>query len=83
MGNAAPLVLLWLSLSLRWGEAQAGGAASWKPSFCIQVQRSADSGQSSFKTEVSTQTVSFGTVGETVTLHIRPDGDKAPGPSEG
>lgn len=26
MGNAAPLVLLWLSLSLRWGEAQAGGA---------------------------------------------------------
>ncbi|XP_040310371.1 obscurin isoform X19 [Herpailurus yagouaroundi] len=64
-------------------EVRAGGATSWKPSFCTQVQRSADSGQSSFKTEVSTQTVSFGTVGETVTLHIHPDGDKAPSPSQG
>ncbi|XP_030171159.1 obscurin isoform X29 [Lynx canadensis] len=63
-------------------EVRAGGATSWKPSFCTQVQRSADSGQSSFKTEVSTQTVSFGTVGETVTLHIHPDGDKAPSPSQ-
>ncbi|XP_038412353.1 obscurin isoform X18 [Canis lupus familiaris] len=78
-----PQVLSPAGVSFSMQEAQAGGAASWKPSFCIQVQRSADSGQSSFKTEVSTQTVSFGTVGETVTLHIRPDGDKAPGPSEG
>uniref|UniRef100_A0ABI7ZTT7 Non-specific serine/threonine protein kinase n=1 Tax=Felis catus TaxID=9685 RepID=A0ABI7ZTT7_FELCA len=64
-------------------EVRAGDATSWKPSFCTHVQRSADSGQSSFKTEVSTQTVSFGTVGETVTLHIHPDGDKAPSPSQG
>ncbi|KAM8936229.1 obscurin-like isoform 2-T2 [Lycaon pictus] len=78
-----PQVLSPAGVSFSMQEAQAGGAASWKPSFCIQVQRSADSGQSSFKTEVSTQTVSFGTVGETVTLHIRPDGDKAPGPSQG
>ncbi|NWI50372.1 OBSCN protein, partial [Calyptomena viridis] len=41
-----------------------------KPSFCTEVQRSADSGQSSFKTEVSTRTLSYGTVGEPVTLHI-------------
>ncbi|KAM6222486.1 uncharacterized protein ACDL77_002337 [Rhynchocyon petersi] len=46
-----------------------------KTSFCTQVQHTVDSGQSSFKTEVSTQTVSFGTVGETVTLHICPDGE--------
>ncbi|XP_072620066.1 obscurin isoform X9 [Vulpes vulpes] len=78
-----PQVLSPAGVSFSMQEARAGGAASWKPSFCIQVQRSADSGQSSFKTEVSTQTVSFGTVGETVTLHIRPDGDKAPGPSQG
>ncbi|XP_064451756.1 obscurin isoform X11 [Mirounga angustirostris] len=78
-----PQVLGPAGVSFCMQEAQAGGAASWKPSFCIQVQRSADSGQSSFKTEVNTQTVSFGTVGETVTLHICPDGDKAPGPSQG
>ncbi|XP_044772968.1 obscurin [Neomonachus schauinslandi] len=73
-----PQVLGPAGVSFCMQEAWAGGAASWKPSFCIQVQRSADSGQSSFKTEVNTQTVSFGTVGETVTLHICPDGDKAP-----
>ncbi|XP_042525465.1 obscurin [Dipodomys spectabilis] len=54
----------------------------WAASFCAQLQRSADSGQSSFKTEVSTQMVGFGTVGETVTLHICPDEDEAPGPSQ-
>ncbi|XP_032704376.1 obscurin [Lontra canadensis] len=78
-----PRVLGPAGVSFCMQEAQAGSTASWKPSFCIQVQRSADNGQSSFKTEVSTQTVSFGTVGETVTLHIRPDGDKTPGPSQG
>ncbi|XP_014350248.1 obscurin isoform X32 [Latimeria chalumnae] len=41
-----------------------------KPSFCTEVQRCVDNGQQSFKTEVSTKTVSYGTVGETVTLHI-------------
>ncbi|NXB23514.1 OBSCN protein, partial [Rhagologus leucostigma] len=41
-----------------------------KPSFCTEVQRSADNGQPSFKTEVSTRTLSYGTVGEPVTLHI-------------
>ncbi|NWU94044.1 OBSCN protein, partial [Upupa epops] len=41
-----------------------------KPSFCTEVQLSADNGQSSFKTEVSTRTLSYGTVGEPVTLHI-------------
>nr|KAF6349259.1 hypothetical protein mMyoMyo1_011803 [Myotis myotis] len=61
------------------GVSRARGATS----FCTQVHRSADSGQSSFKTEVSTHTVSFGTVGETVTLHIRPDGDEDPSPSQG
>lgn len=61
------------------GVSRARGATS----FCTQVHRSADSGQSSFKTEVSTHTVSFGTVGETVTLHIRPDGDEGPSPSQG
>lgn len=64
-------------------EARAEGATSWKPSFCTQVQHSSDSGQSSFKTEISTQTVSFGTVGETVTLHIQPDRDECPSPSQG
>ncbi|XP_077923838.1 obscurin-like [Halichoerus grypus] len=78
-----PQVLGPAGVSFCMQEARAGGATSWKPSFSIQVQRSADSGQSSFKTEVNTQTVSFGTVGETVTLHICPDGDKAPGPSQG
>ncbi|XP_073077345.1 obscurin isoform X20 [Manis javanica] len=70
-----------VSFSVR--EDWAGGTTSWKPSFCTHVQRSVNSGQSSFKTEVSTQTVSFGTVGETVTLHIRRDEDEAPGPSQG
>ncbi|KAM9732204.1 LOW QUALITY PROTEIN: obscurin-like [Dama dama] len=70
-------------ISFCFREARAGGTATQKPSFCTQVQRSADSGQSSFKTEVSTQTVSFGTVGETVTLHIRPDRDMDPSPSQG
>ncbi|NXN43576.1 OBSCN protein, partial [Rhinoptilus africanus] len=41
-----------------------------KPSFCTEVQVSAGNGQSSFKTEVSTRTLSYGTVGEPVTLHI-------------
>lgn len=81
--SLGPRVLRPAGVSFCLQEAQAAGAASWKPSFCIQVQRSADSGQSSFKTEVNTQTVSFGTVGETVTLHIRPDGEKDPGPSQG
>uniref|UniRef100_A0AC11DG28 Obscurin, cytoskeletal calmodulin and titin-interacting RhoGEF n=1 Tax=Ovis aries TaxID=9940 RepID=A0AC11DG28_SHEEP len=70
-------------VSFCFREARAGGAATQKPSFCTQVQRSADSGQSSFKTEVSTQTVSFGTVGEAVTLHICPDRDMDPSPSQG
>ncbi|NXO42072.1 OBSCN protein, partial [Locustella ochotensis] len=50
--------------------APAGASFTVKPSFCTEVQRSADSGQSSFKTEVSTRTLSYGTVGEPVTLHI-------------
>ncbi|KAM9253393.1 uncharacterized protein PS065_003340 [Dugong dugon] len=58
------------------------GAQPGKTSFCTHVQHTVDSGQSSFKTEVSTQTVSFGTVGETVTLYIRPDGDESPSPSQ-
>ncbi|KAG9472591.1 hypothetical protein GDO78_018425 [Eleutherodactylus coqui] len=41
-----------------------------KPSFCTEVQRPVDNGQPSFKTEVSTRTLSYGTLGETVTLHI-------------
>ncbi|KAL8164797.1 UNVERIFIED_CONTAM: hypothetical protein K2H54_007083, partial [Gekko kuhli] len=41
------------------------------PSFCTEVQLSADNGQSSFKTEVSTRTVNYGTVGEPVTLCIK------------
>uniref|UniRef100_A0A7N4PFA3 non-specific serine/threonine protein kinase n=1 Tax=Sarcophilus harrisii TaxID=9305 RepID=A0A7N4PFA3_SARHA len=48
-----------------------------KPSFCTKVQHSVDHNQPSFRTEVSAQTVSFGTVGETVTLHINPDSDDA------
>ncbi|XP_048212692.1 obscurin isoform X13 [Perognathus longimembris pacificus] len=54
----------------------------WTASFCAHVQRSADSGPSSFKTEVSTQMVSFGTVGETVTLHICPDEEEDSSPSQ-
>ncbi|XP_078008561.1 uncharacterized protein LOC144456781 [Phascolarctos cinereus] len=50
---------------------------SVKPSFCTKVQHSVDHSQPSFRTEVSAQTVSFGTVGETVTLHINPDNDDA------
>lgn len=52
--------------------ATASSAPSFtvKPSFCTEVQLSADNGQSSFKTEVSTRTLSYGTVGEPVTLHI-------------
>ncbi|CAJ0948944.1 unnamed protein product [Ranitomeya imitator] len=41
-----------------------------KPSFCTEVQHSVDNGHPSFKTEVSTRTLSYGTLGETVTLHI-------------
>ncbi|KAM4688626.1 obscurin [Discoglossus pictus] len=41
-----------------------------KPSYCTEVQRSVDNGQPSFKTAVSTRTLSYGTLGETVTLHI-------------
>nr|XP_020671401.1 obscurin-like [Pogona vitticeps] len=48
-----------------------GGPFKPTPSFCTEVQLSADNGQSSFKTEVSTRTHSYGTVGETVTLCIR------------
>ncbi|XP_041519864.1 obscurin isoform X11 [Microtus oregoni] len=59
------------------------GATPWTSSFHTHVQSSVDGGQNSFKTEVSTQTVSFGAVGETVTLHINPDGGEAPGPSQG
>ncbi|NWU69254.1 OBSCN protein, partial [Pterocles burchelli] len=50
--------------------ASPGPSITVKPSFCTEVQRSADNGQSSFKTEVSTRTLSYGTVGEPVTLHI-------------
>ncbi|NWU38334.1 OBSCN protein, partial [Hylia prasina] len=50
--------------------APPGPSFTVKPSFCTEVQRSADNGQSSFKTEVSTRTLSYGTVGEPVTLHI-------------
>ncbi|NXC34670.1 OBSCN protein, partial [Campylorhamphus procurvoides] len=50
--------------------APPGPSFTVKPSFCTEVQRSADSGQPSFKTEVSTRTLSYGTVGEPVTLHI-------------
>ncbi|KFP14373.1 Obscurin, partial [Egretta garzetta] len=50
--------------------ASPGPSFTVKPSFCTEVQRSPDNGQSSFKTEVSTRTLSYGTVGEPVTLHI-------------
>ncbi|NXY10665.1 OBSCN protein, partial [Pteruthius melanotis] len=61
------------NISFRVGDsrvAPAGPSFRVKPSFCTEVQRSADNGQSSFKTEVSTRTLSYGTVGEPVTLHI-------------
>lgn len=48
-----------------------GGPFKLTPSFCTEVQLSADNGQSSFKTEVSTRTRSYGTVGEPVTLCIK------------
>ncbi|KAJ7322097.1 hypothetical protein JRQ81_018384 [Phrynocephalus forsythii] len=48
-----------------------GGPFKVTPSFCTEVQLSADNGQSSFKTEVSTRTHSYGTVGEPVTLCIK------------
>ncbi|XP_071075350.1 obscurin isoform X4 [Desmodus rotundus] len=64
-------------------ETWAEGPTPWMPSFCTQVHRSVDSGLSSFKMEVSTQRASFGTVGETVTLHLCQDGDKGPSPSQG
>nr|XP_028607457.1 LOW QUALITY PROTEIN: obscurin [Podarcis muralis] len=52
--------------------ASATGAAfKPTPSFCTEVQLSADNGQSSFKTEVSTRTRIYGAVGETVTLCIK------------
>ncbi|NWR46642.1 OBSCN protein, partial [Regulus satrapa] len=61
------------NISFRVGDPRAappGPSFRVKPSFCTEVQRSADSGQPSFKTEVSTRTLSYGTVGEPVTLHI-------------
>ncbi|XP_062424693.1 obscurin isoform X1 [Rhea pennata] len=50
--------------------ASCGPSFTVKPSFCTEVQLSADNGQSSFKTEVSTRTLSYGTIGKPVTLHI-------------
>uniref|UniRef100_A0A8D0G5B5 Obscurin, cytoskeletal calmodulin and titin-interacting RhoGEF n=1 Tax=Sphenodon punctatus TaxID=8508 RepID=A0A8D0G5B5_SPHPU len=50
--------------------ASGGPSFQVKPSFCTEVQRSADSGQSSFKTEVSTRTLSYSAIGEPVMLHI-------------
>ncbi|XP_041899175.1 obscurin isoform X8 [Corvus kubaryi] len=61
------------NISFRVSDSRAappGPSFMVKPSFCTEVQRSADNGQSSFKTEVSTRTLSYGTVGEPVTLHI-------------
>ncbi|NXL17747.1 OBSCN protein, partial [Setophaga kirtlandii] len=61
------------NISFRVSDARTappGPSFRVKPSFCTEVQRSADNGQSSFKTEVSTRTLSYGTVGEPVTLHI-------------
>uniref|UniRef100_A0A8C5NIQ8 OBSCN protein n=1 Tax=Junco hyemalis TaxID=40217 RepID=A0A8C5NIQ8_JUNHY len=61
------------NISFRVSDTRAappGPSFTVKPSFCTEVQRSADNGQSSFKTEVSTRTLSYGTVGEPVTLHI-------------
>lgn len=63
------------SFLLREAPAQPVGSAPWTQSFCTRIRRSVDSGQSSFTTELSTQTINFGTVGETVTLHICPDKD--------
>uniref|UniRef100_A0A2K5ZW44 non-specific serine/threonine protein kinase n=1 Tax=Mandrillus leucophaeus TaxID=9568 RepID=A0A2K5ZW44_MANLE len=63
------------SFLLREAPARPVGSAPWTQSFCTRIRRSVDSGQSSFTTELSTQTINFGTVGETVTLHICPDKD--------
>ncbi|XP_033053406.1 obscurin isoform X43 [Trachypithecus francoisi] len=63
------------SFLLREALARPVGSAPWTQSFCTRIRRSVDSGQSSFTTELCTQTVNFGTVGETVTLHICPDKD--------
>ncbi|XP_047393930.1 obscurin [Sciurus carolinensis] len=71
-----------LSFHVRGACAGPVGSTPWTSS-CTRVQHSVDGSQSSFKTEVSTQMVTLGTVGETVTLHIRRDGDEAPGPSQG
>ncbi|XP_017387517.1 obscurin isoform X42 [Cebus imitator] len=70
------------SFLLREAPAGPAGGAPQTQSFCTRIQRSAGSGPSSFTTELSTQTVNFGTVGETVTLHICPDrdGDEAARP---
>lgn len=72
-----------VSFLLREAQASQVSAAPWTSSFCTHVQSSVDGGQGSFKTEVSTQTVSFGAIGETVTLRFNPDGGEAPGPSQG
>lgn len=48
--------------------APTGASFTVKPSFCTEVQLSADNGQSSFKSEVSTRTLNYSTVGEPVTL---------------
>lgn len=75
------------SVSFLLREAWEGpvSATPWTGSFrsAHVIQHSVDGSQSNFKTEVSTQTVSFGAVGETVTLHIHPDGGEAHGPSQG
>lgn len=59
--------------SLRATAAEASIGAPFKatPSFCTEVQLSPDNGQSSFKTEVSTRTCSYSSVGEPVTLCVK------------
>ncbi|KAJ6655098.1 hypothetical protein lerEdw1_006002 [Lerista edwardsae] len=52
-------------------EASIGAPFKATPSFCTEVQLSPDNGQSSFKTEVSTRTCSYSSVGEPVTLCIK------------
>uniref|UniRef100_A0A4W3IF10 OBSCN n=1 Tax=Callorhinchus milii TaxID=7868 RepID=A0A4W3IF10_CALMI len=52
------------------GAAEKNPGFELKTSFCTAVQCSVDNGQPSFKTEVSTRTLSYGAVGESVTLHI-------------
>ncbi|XP_062979003.1 obscurin [Elgaria multicarinata webbii] len=53
------------------GTSTGGPPFKLTPSFCTEVQLSPDNGQSSFKTEVSTRTHSYSTVGEPVTLCIK------------